>query len=305
MARGLLPLLPGPSFWGWGEAGSGVTEDPSSVHALEGRPAAGDQRSRETTQHPSFPPRLPCGACSGGYPDTGDASNPGPPNLSGSQRLLQLLLLLADLLLQFLEHGAARVGGSSACPRPQVGREPVQVPGRPRRPRLLPYTRDGGGRTSPPPPPPPRARGRIGALALRVSASPPPRLLLPGARGCTRPPMQPRRRRQRQQVNGAPRAPARSTWSSAGRPTEGRRGHGPCGRRHMRAGPSRRQVRAPHGCSPACSVGAGEGSAGEGRRAQPAWQAHRGGARGMCRKGRGERVECAGRGEWGPTRCAP
>lgn len=85
--------------------------DPSSVHALEGRPAAGDRRSRETTQHPSFPPRLPCGACSGGYPDTGDANNPGPPNLSGSQRLLQLLLLLADLLLQFLEHGAARVGG--------------------------------------------------------------------------------------------------------------------------------------------------------------------------------------------------
>lgn len=63
-----------------------------------------------------------------------------------------------------------------------------------------------------------------------------------------------------------------------GGPTEGRRGHGPCGRRHMRAGPSRRQVRAQHGCSPACSVGAGEGSAGEGRRAQPAWQAHRGGS---------------------------
>lgn len=124
MARGLLPLLPGPSFWGWGEAGSGVTEDPSSVHALEGRPAAGDRRSRETTQHPSFPPRLPCGACSGGYPDTGDANNPGPPNLSGSQRLLQLLLLLADLLLQFLEHGAARVGGPQRVRDPKWGESP-------------------------------------------------------------------------------------------------------------------------------------------------------------------------------------
>lgn len=163
----LAPILGSPSKVRWHEGSchsfqdppSGVGEKPgqgsqrSQLGPRSGR-EAGDRRSRETTQHPSFPPRLPCGACSGGYPDTGDANNPGPPNLSGSQRLLQLLLLLADLLLQFLEHGAARVGGPLRVRDPKWGESPCKsragrgalgfspTPGTagagPRRRRLLP-----------------------------------------------------------------------------------------------------------------------------------------------------------------------
>ena len=86
---------------------------------------------------------------------------------------------------------------------------------RPRRRRRLLYTTDRGGRASPPPP---WARGPVGPLVLRVSASPPPRLSVLDATGWPRPPIQPRRRRrrrQRQQVSSENKAPARPTWSSA------------------------------------------------------------------------------------------
>lgn len=96
--------------------------------------------------------------------------------------------------------------------RPE-GRVPRET--RPRQRQRPLYTRDRRGRASPPPP---WARGRIGTLVLRVSASPPPRFLLLGATGWPMPPIQPRerrrRRRQRQQVNGVPKTPARPTWSS-------------------------------------------------------------------------------------------